>query len=217
MSEQVAASYDIVAARYAQEVGDEMAVKPVDRALLNCFAELTGAVGTSYIVADVGCGPGQVASYLAEQGCQVVGVDISPAMVDVARARYRDLTFAVGSLLDLPVVDGGWAGAVCPYSIIHLSGDERSAAFTELARAVAPGGWLLLSFHISSDDFAAGQVHQMHQWWGHPVELDFHFLDPAQVAAEVSAAGFTVMAVTERQPWPGVEHQSRRCHLLAQR
>ena len=57
----------------------------------------------------------------------------------------------------------------------------------------------------------------MTEWWGHEVGLDFHFLDPAEVAGDLAAAGFTLVSRTDREPWPGVEHPSRRSYLLARR
>ena len=44
-----------------------------------------------------------------------------------------------------------------------------------------------------------------------------HFLDPAEVAADMVAAGFAVISRTDREPWPEVEHASRRSFLLARR
>ncbi len=52
---------------------------------------------------------------------------------------------------------------------------------------------------------------------GARVDLDMYFLDPAEVVAGLSEAGFTVMSRTDREPWPGVELASRRCYLLCQR
>jgi hypothetical protein len=127
------------------------------------------------------------------------------------------LRFDVGSVTDLPVDTGAWAGAVAAYSIIHLNADGRRAAFAELARAVAPGGWLLLCFHVSREQYRAGSQMRLDRWWDHDVDLTFHFLEPAQVVGELSDAGFTVMARTERQPWPDVEAPTRRALLLAQR
>src|SRR5919107_259135 len=120
--EAVRTSYDALAERYAEEIGDELIGKPVDRALYGCFAGL---------------------------GLPVIGVDISPGMVRVARLRHPHLRFEVGTFAGLPAADGEWAGAVAPYSIIHLDRDARRAAFAELGRAVVAGGWLLVSFHIS--------------------------------------------------------------------
>lgn len=211
--DRIAASYDSIAARYAEEISGEMAHKPVDRAWLRCLAELGG----DGIVADVGCGPGHVTAFLAELGIQAVGVDLSPEMVVVARKHHPDLSFEVGSLLALPVDDGAWSGAVCAYSIIHLEEHERPAAFRELFRAIRAGGWLLLSFHISGEGAGPGEVKHIDQWWGREVDLRFHFLSPPTISGELRAAGFEVMAVTERSPWPEVEAQTHRCHLLARR
>jgi SAM-dependent methyltransferase len=253
--DHVRASYDAVAERYAREIGDELAAKPVDRALYALFAELTG----TGIVGDVGCGPGHVTAYLAAQlvgaatgqrlsaaqpveaatgqrlsaaqpveaatgqrssaglGLRPVGVDPSPRMIEVARKRYPGLEFAIGSFTELPVADGGWAGAVAPYSIIHVPPPDRPAAWAELARAIRTGGWLLVAFHIEETGHPAGSTQHITEWWGHPVDLDFHYLEPGQVAAELAAAGFRVMARTDREPWQDVEHQTRRSYLLARR
>jgi SAM-dependent methyltransferase len=213
----VRASYDAVAERYAEEVGEELPGKPIDRALYAAFAELVRELcGAGRSVGDVGCGPGHVTRHLAGLGLSVFGVDISPGMVAVARRRHPHLRFEEGSFARLPVGDGEWAGAVAPYSIIHLDGDDRRAGFAELARAITPGGWLLVAFHVSRDDQPPGSVFHLDRWWGHDVELPFHFLDPAEVAAEVQGAGFTVMSRTERAPWAGVEAPTRRGYLLAQ-
>jgi ubiquinone/menaquinone biosynthesis C-methylase UbiE len=115
--ELVRASYDRVAQRYADEIAGELAGKPVDRALLRCLAELvtaelaTRAAGRT-AVADLGCGPGHVAAYLAELGLSTIGVDISPAMIELGRRRYPEVQFRLGSLLALPATDGELAGAL---------------------------------------------------------------------------------------------------------
>ncbi|NJC82023.1 class I SAM-dependent methyltransferase [Planosporangium mesophilum] len=207
-------SYDAVAERYAVEIAGELADKPLDRALLDCLVELSGNTGK---IADVGCGPGHVAAYLAGRGAEVVGIDLSPGMVEVARRRNPGLRFEVGSLTALPVPDATWAGAVCAYSIIHVPSGRRPVAYAELARAIAPGGWLLISFHLSDADRSAGETAHLDDWWGTEVDLDFHFLDQDEVADGLTEAGFDVRSRTVRDPWPGVEHASRRAYLLASR
>src|SRR5215813_14515923 len=107
--ERVRASYDRVAERYAAEIGGELAGKPLDRALLRALTELVADVAESSgsgLVGDLGCGPGHVAAYLSGLGASALGVDISPAMIDVGRAQYPDVRFRLGSLLALPLVDG---------------------------------------------------------------------------------------------------------------
>jgi SAM-dependent methyltransferase len=209
----VQAAYDAVASEYDAAIGHELDAKPLDRALLTAFVELAGA-GT---IADVGCGPGHVTRFLAARHDDVVGIDLSPSMIATARRQAPGLSFAVGSMLALPVPDAAWAGAVALYSIIHLDEAGRVAAAREFARVVRPGGWLLLAFHIDDTDIVAGEGRHFASWFGHDVDLTFFFLDPAAVSADLAAAGFRIMATTIREPGPGPEHPSRRGYVLAQR
>lgn len=216
--EEVRSSYDALAERYAEEIGDELIGKPVDRALYGSFAELVrDLAGAGLPVGDVGCGPGHVSRYLAGLGLTVLGVDLSPAMVRVARLRHPHLRFEVGTFDDLPAGNGEWAGAVVPYSIIHLDRHGRRAAFAELARAIAPGGWLLVSFHVADEHGGPGYTRHVDELWEIPIDLMFHLLDPAEVTEDLAVAGFVVMSRTDREPWPDVEYASRRSYLLAQR
>lgn len=93
------AVYDATAARYARLVGTELTAAfegPIDRALPAAFVESLG--DSAEPVADVGCGPGRVAACLAARGIDVVGVDVSPAMLAVARDAHltRSATALVG-------------------------------------------------------------------------------------------------------------------------
>jgi ubiquinone/menaquinone biosynthesis C-methylase UbiE len=138
-------------------------------------------------------------------------------MVEVGRRRHPDVPFRVGSLLALPATDGELAGAIAFYSIIHLLPEDRPEAFTEMHRVIKPGGWLLIAFHTSLGGHVSGEIMHADQWWGEEVDLDFHYIDADDVMKELSAAGFTIMARTDREPIAGVEHESRRCYLLARR
>jgi len=79
----------------------------------------------------------------------------------------------------------------------------------ELRRALAPGGLLLIAFHIGEET-----VHR-DELWDHAVSPDFRFLMPSAMVTHLEAAGFLVIERIEREPYPEVEHPSRRCYLLA--
>jgi SAM-dependent methyltransferase len=209
----VRATYDAIARAYHRELGEELAGKPLDRGLLEAFTELAAAGP----VADVGCGPGHVTRFLAARHSSVIGIDISPGMIAVAREHAPELPFAVASMLELPAADGAWSGIVALYSIIHLTSGERIQACREFARALRPGGWLVVAFHIDSPEFAAGEVNHLTTWFGQAVRLDGYFLQPSAVQHDLEAAGFTVAGTLIRTPSPDIEYPSRRCYLLAQR
>jgi ubiquinone/menaquinone biosynthesis C-methylase UbiE len=218
--DRVRDSYDRVAKRYAEEIAGELTGKPLDRALLRSVHDLVRDLEESTAIngiVDVGCGPGHIAAHLAAMDVPVTGIDISSAMTELAARRYPEVSFRVGSLLTLPATDGEFAAAVSLYSIIHLKPADRSLAYAEMHRVIAPGGWLLLAFHVSPPDGTGGDIMHADEWWGERVDLDFYYLDPDTVVEGVTQSGFTVMSRTDRQPWPGVEHQSQRCYLLCRR
>lgn len=198
-------SYDALAAEYVANIAGELADKPLDRHLLNRFAEAVRGRG---LVADIGCGPGHVARYLHEQGVQVVGIDLSPAMIGWATRLNPELSFQVGDMRRLDLADQSLAGIVAFYSIIHLQGADLDVALREFRRLLAPGGVLLIAFHIGD--------HTLHldELWGQAVSLDFRFLMPSEVAMALNAAGFVVTESVEREPYAGGEYPSRRCYLF---
>lgn len=200
------ASYDTVADEYVRRIADELRHKPLDRQLLDRFAARVRALGPA---CDVGCGPGHVAAYLHGQGLQVCGIDLSSEMVARARLLNPQIEFRQGDMLALDVPEGTWAGVTAFYSIIHVPPTHLEQALRELRRALRPGGLLLLAFHIGD-----GCVH-LDEWWDHKVSLDFFFFRSEEMGAYLRSAGFEVEEVIERDPYPDVEHQSRRAYIFA--
>ncbi|MFF5159878.1 class I SAM-dependent DNA methyltransferase [Streptomyces sp. NPDC000348] len=183
------AFYDAVAEDYAALFRDQLAVRPLDRALLAGFAELAGEGGR---VADLGCGPGVVTAHLASLGLSVLGLDLSEGMLAIARREHPGLRFAQGSMRNLGLPDGALAGVVSWYSTIHTPQDELPALYAEFRRVLAPGGHLLLAFQC-------GDEPRRHEHpWGHPVTLDFRRMRPGRVAPLLEAAGFTLVQRTVR-------------------
>jgi len=205
--EAVRRSYDEVAQEYLARLRDELEYKPLDRALLGLIVEEVGSDGS---IADVGCGPGHVAGWLADRGAGVVGIDLSPGMVSLGRKTYPRVEFRQGDMLALPAQDDEFAAVIALYSIIHLTEDELQPAFDEIARALEPSGLLLVSFHMGLE------VRHLSDWWGHPVDIDFRFLEPDSVISRLEQAGLVVETRLERQNYPD-EVETRRAYLLARR
>jgi SAM-dependent methyltransferase len=184
-------SYDTVAENYADLVGDFsafLASAPYERSVFGLFLDLVAAGGGGP-VADVGCGPGHVTAYLQESGVDVLGVDLSPAMIEVARRDHPGLPFAVGSMTELGLADASVAGLVAWYSLIHIPDASIGAVFAQFRRVVRPGGLLLLGFH-SGD----GSRLKTEGYGGHPMNVWIHRRQPAQVAGWLEDAGFAVEA-----------------------
>jgi SAM-dependent methyltransferase len=162
-------------------------------------------------VADIGCGPGQVTRFLHESGLDVVGMDLSPRMVEVARRGNPGLEFRAGSMLRVDEPAGSYAGIVAFYSIIHVPRASLPDAFAEFRRILIDDGLLLLSFHIGSE------TRHLDEWWERSVSLDFHFFEVPDVQAALADAGFVATAIVERQAIPDVEVETRRAYLFCMR
>ncbi|WP_084550247.1 class I SAM-dependent DNA methyltransferase [Actinomadura rifamycini] len=184
------ASYDAMAADYAAWIRDELAAKPLDRAMLDGFADLVRPGP----VADVGCGPGRITAYLHARGVRTSGVDLSPRMIEAARAAHPDLRFEVGSLLDLALPDGSLAGLLAWYSVVHVPPERLPDAFAEFHRVLAPGGHLLLAFQAGDGTARRTRAGD------HAIALDFHYRRPADVAALLARTGLDVRARLVREP-----------------
>jgi SAM-dependent methyltransferase len=204
-------SYDTVSRRYAVEVGGELPDKPLDRTLLEAFAELTAGS----LVLDVGGGPGHVAAYLRDRGARPVSLDLSPGMAAIARAT-TGLPGCAADMTRLPVAPGSVGGVVCFYAVIHLDAAGRAMAYAEFARVLEPGGRCLIAFHVEDSETTAGSARTLTSWWEHDVDLTFRFLDPTAEAQALEEAGLTVEATLVRRPGAS-EHPSRRGYLLAQK
>ncbi|MFD9537385.1 class I SAM-dependent methyltransferase [Streptomyces sp. NPDC060010] len=182
------ASYDTVAATYADQVRNLLDETPYERAVLDLFTGLVNTAGGGPI-ADVGCGPGRITAYLRELGMDAFGIDLSPAMIEIARRDHPGVRFEVGSMTDFGLADASLAGLVAWYSLIHVPDNEISLVFTHFRRALRPGGLLLLGFHVGDESRLKTEG-----YGGHPMKVYVHLRQPGQLAAWLNDAGFTVEA-----------------------
>ncbi|MEV4329075.1 class I SAM-dependent methyltransferase [Streptomyces sp. NPDC049597] len=198
------ASYDAIAAGYADTFRTVLEDQPLDRAVLGAFAETVEGR-----VVEVGSGPGRVTAHLAGLGVDISGVDLSPAMVALARRTFPRLRFEEGSMTALDAADGALGGLVAWYSVIHVPPARRPAVYAEFHRVLAPGGHLLMGFQVGHEPV------RHTEGFGHEISLDFHRLMPEEVAEQLESAGFEVRARMVREAGPG--EKTPQAHLLAHR
>ena len=100
-------------------------------------------------ILEVGCGWGELAEWVGrETGAEVIAVDLSPRMVELARERGVDAQ--VGDVQGLPFADGEFDVAIAAWMLYHVPDLDRGIA--ELARVLRPGGRLVVAtnsrFHL---------------------------------------------------------------------
>ena len=197
------AVFDASAKHYVDFVGNEISAAtegPLDRAVLMAFVEMVRA-GAGTRVADVGCGPGRVAAYLAAHDLDVVGLDVSPVMLSAARHAHPGIRFEEGALDRLPLLDASLVGIVCWYSIIYTPPERLDDVFAELRRVLDSDGLLLVAFQAGEGE----AVHRPNaQGTTLPLTSFRHGLD--DVARRMETAGLACVATAQRAP--ALAHES---------
>lgn len=131
MDQQTIDAYNQYAQNYDDETVDFWNKFP--RTFLNRFIELSNGS-----VLDVGCGPGRDGLILQDAGLNVVCLDASQSMVDLA--KERGLNALVGDLMKLPFADASFDSVWAYTSLLHVSKVDVAQAFHEIHRVLKPGG-----------------------------------------------------------------------------
>ena len=135
--------YDPVAGEYAAKFAHELEHKPFDREWLLTLAVRSRTLGW---VCDLGCGPGQVARYLQEQGAYAFGIDGSSAMVRTAATAHPNVPFVQADMRTLPLTTQSLGAIAAFYALIHIPPQELTRTILEWRRVLVRGGLLLIFF-----------------------------------------------------------------------
>jgi SAM-dependent methyltransferase len=135
---QALARYDEFAEWYEYWIGD---AQPLIAAQAGLLPDLTGER-----VLDIACGQGRMSRYLARLGADVVGVDISAAMLDKARAvGPQNITYVRGDIMrHANWWDGRpFDGCTCELALMDI--DDLAGTLSTVTTVLRPGGWFVAS------------------------------------------------------------------------
>ena len=157
-------------------------------------------------VLDLGCGTGlELEYYFAlNPTAKVTGIDLSEGMLGEVRRKLgdRDIELIVGSYFDLPLGDEIYDAAVSVESLHHFTKEEKVCLYTRLHRAIADGGYFILTDYFSLSQ----EEERMHRQSYERLKADegitdgdlYHYDTPLTVQHEAEAlteAGFTSVEV----------------------
>ena len=160
-------------------------------------------------VLDAGCGAGAQAKWLLDQGADVMGIDLSPGMVEEARHRCAGRgRFLVADLAEpLPLEPQSLDGVISSLTLHYVR--ELRVPLASFARALRPGGWVVMSLdhpfgpplpsqrggyfdtELVEDAWRKGEVEVTQRFWRRPLSA---------VVDAVADTGFAVDRIVEPQP-----------------
>jgi len=206
--EMLEKQYDLIAGEWARAFSGEHERKPKDQEILRRFSK---EIGERKPVWDLGCGPGNTTAFLNRLGVETSGLDLSEGMIRQARLTHPDLYFRKADMLRLPFDDDSVAGIVSFYAIIHFTKEQVGRAFGEVFRVLRPGGIFLFTYHVGRDS-----IH-LDEFLGVGVDIDMMFFDSGFMIGELKSIGFVSLDLIEREPYAGVEYESRRAYVFAKK
>ena len=109
-------------------------------------------VGRGTSVLDVGCGTGtQLATY-ADEGAECFGIDLSPAMLEVARTKLGDRAeLTLGDATAMPYPDDEFDLSVASLFLHELPPEAATSVLEEMARVTKPdGSVMVIDYHVGS-------------------------------------------------------------------
>ena len=138
-----------------QEADEESYLESAERDTAAMLQGLRDRVAADGRVLDLGCGIGRMTAQLAGRFAEVVGVDVSPAMVEQAEALHggtAGLRFEANNGADLAAFADGSFDLVFSYSVLpHLPPAVLRAYFAEVNRVLRPGGWFRYQFWVGPE------------------------------------------------------------------
>jgi SAM-dependent methyltransferase len=165
-----------------------------DADALNLLVETSGA-GPDDAVLDVACGPGLVVCAFARTVRHATGIDVTPAMLDRARAHAAEegvanVTWRAGDVTALPFADGEFSLVVSRFAFHHFP--DPGAVLREMARVCRPGGKVVVA-DVTPDPAKAERFNLMEKLRD---PSHTRALPPAELAALFVEAGLPAPAVT---------------------
>lgn len=149
-------------------------------------------------VLDIGCGAGlPVDLHLLEHGFQVIGLDVSPRQIELARQHNPSASYEVKDMQLLTLGEYTVDAVVSFYAIFHIPREQHRNLF-EVLRSYLPVGGLLLVTMGSTDWEGVDDFHGVPMFWSH--------YDAPTNRALVEDAGFDV-SVDEIDTSDGERHQ----------
>jgi ubiquinone/menaquinone biosynthesis C-methylase UbiE len=204
---EVTNCYNLTAEEYAKVFYNELDNKPFDRLILQRFA-----AENSGKFADLGCGCGHTTRFLADAGVKnLVGIDLSPEMVKIAKKLNKNLEFEVGNMLELDKTDEEFGAVLAFYAIVHFTYEEIERAFREIYRVLKFSGQFLFSFHVGDEKI------NLDEFLNQKVNITFYFFDADKILQILEKTGFKIKDAIIRYPYQDAEHSSKRAYILAEK
>jgi ubiquinone/menaquinone biosynthesis C-methylase UbiE len=193
INELTISAYNKTAIKYHELFKDEMNNKRYDQAILDEFSEMIHKKG---LICDAGCGPsGQIGKYLQDKGHEIIGIDISPKCVKIARNHHPEIEFKEMDMMHTEFRNDEFDGITSFYSILFTPKNEVDKIIREFNRILKIEGKLLIVVKKGKDEGL------MYDDWYEGNQIYFTKFIESEMEEYLSRNGFRVEFIDTRNPY----------------
>lgn len=198
-------AYNKAAAKYGESFFYELYSKPLDVKLLDLFCE---RINSEMPVCEIGCGPGEISTYLKYKGLNLISIDISEEMIRIAKELNPNIDYRVGDVFGLDFPENYFSGVIAPFLFVNYTPVEIRKAFIEIRRVLKSKGIFYFSFHAGTESLTNPDFLVENN------PLEFHFLDPEEIVKLLEDCGFEIIEWVLRSPYKEREYASKRAYIF---
>ena len=200
-SQKAVRVYDQIASSYANIFS-----KPSSH--LDKFLELLPSPAK---ILDVGCGTGTDSNFVASKGHQVVGVDLSEEMLNIAKSSFPQIDFRLEDMRDIDFSKNQFDGIIASCSLIHIPKKDVPKTLRQFSKLLKPKGiiYLQLQSGPSEEVFVKEPFKPDEKLFLNIISLD-------EIKKLLTGAGFRTVFQLQRPPKSKEELNYTKLYLIAQ-
>ncbi|NLW48253.1 MAG: class I SAM-dependent methyltransferase [Firmicutes bacterium] len=167
----------------------EFVAKHMDLGIYEQFVrEFSNCLKEGSTILDLGCGPGNIVKFLVNQdkGYKILGVDLSPKMLKIARQNVPTEQFIIGDIRHLQM-ERKFDAVIVSFCMIHLNDDEAIGLLGKTYDLLNAKGYLYLSF-------MSGGTPGFDKASFSDKEMYFNYFSPAKIEKELLNLGYAIIS-----------------------
>ncbi len=153
---------------------------------LEMFASKIKESGGSKVL-DLGCGSGVHSRHLVNAGLDVVGLDLSPKMIEKAKTRVPEADFIVGDIGEIPFEDLAFDGVYARASLLHISKEDLDEVLKNIHKILKENGVLYVAVKEGE-----GEREVDEERYGQSIRRFYSFFNDEEMRKHLKEAGFEV-------------------------
>jgi len=195
-------TYDVIADRYNQEFGDDMS----DKEYVDKFLEFV----EKGKILDVGCGVGNLTKYINDNGFDVIGIDLSQGMLNIAKERFKDIDFKIMDMTNIELPKNSFDALFVAYSLFYLPSDKIEGTISGFVELLKEKGKIMFILQEGEGDIIIDEPFYPNK------KLYINYFTKEEISNLLESFGFKILYLDTRCPKSDIELKNNKIIIIAE-